>query len=484
MTLRPLKPNLDDLLRNRRLPWLTLGLILAVFLLAMAQFTQRMRQDIRAQIQSRDAQILHAMVMMQFAEVAADIGAEVREPVDQWTVLLKASRLPGVLAVRLFDTNGLFYAAIPIDATEGSVDADTRGRVLAAEPVAQFRERARRSDIILDTGDGSLAGSALTLLEVTVPFQAGPKAEVVGIGQFVLEGSGMAREFVTLDRRLLAQAAVVFCSGALFIGLSVGWAFRRVQAKHRQLMDRTRDLLRANEELAMAARTSAVGSIAAHLIHGLKNPLSGLHQFVQNQNTTPANGDDAAWRDAAASTRRMQQMVAEVVRVLREEAQGPSYELTLEELAGLIRQRVETGAREAGIALHWHCEGAGELDNRQANLLSLILANLLQNAVQASPRGATVTLELRQVEDRLTCRVSDQGPGLPSPVREHLFMPCQSTREGGTGIGLAISKQLAHHLGAQLRLESSSSAGTVFILELVLAATVSNSPLDETWLRS
>src|SRR5256885_10117139 len=45
----------------------------------------------------------------------------------------------------------------------------------------------------------------------------------------------------------------------------------------------------------------------------------------------------------------------------------------------------------------------------------------------------------------------------------HLFAPCRSSKEGGSGIGLAISKQLANHLGAQLELKSNSPAGCVFV---------------------
>ncbi len=60
--------------------------------------------------------------------------------------------------------------------------------------------------------------------------------------------------------------------------------------------------------------------------------------------------------------------------------------------------------------------------------------------------------------------VRDHGPGLPEHVRARLFNPCQSTRQGGSGIGLAISKQLANSLSAELELESSSPSGTVFVL--------------------
>jgi len=62
--------------------------------------------------------------------------------------------------------------------------------------------------------------------------------------------------------------------------------------------------------------------------------------------------------------------------------------------------------------------------------------------------------------------VQDQGPGFPEQVRKRLFLPCKSTREGGSGIGLAISKHLSGFLGAKLDLAESTSAGSTFILGL------------------
>jgi len=484
MTMPGIKADADELLDQRRVPWLVLALILAVFALAIAQVTQRMRRDARQLILNRDAEVMRAMVRAQFDAVASEIQMEVRETVDQWTVLLTASRARGVLAARLFANDGDCMHTMPLDVTEGVLSEEDRLAVLASRTVTRYREAVPRGELYLSSDLDESAGNTLPLIEVTLPLQARVDGEVVGIGQFVLEGRTIAREFAALDKSLFAQAAVVFLAGAILIGVSVGWAFRRLRLKHHQLAERTRDLLRANEELAMAARTSAIGSVAAHLIHGLKNPLSGLYQFVQGQTTVPVNGAAGDWHDAVASTRRMQQMVNEVVRVLREEGGAGSYEFSLAELAGLARQRAEPLLRDTGASLHVVCAGEAMLDNRRANLLGLILGNLLQNAAQAAPRHSIVTLELRQSGRQLALRVADQGPGLPERVREHLFAPCQSTREGGTGIGLAISKQLAHHLGADLRLESSSAAGTVFVVEMPLRPAVAKSPLDETVLRS
>ena len=481
MTMPALNHSFVDLLRRRRLPWLVLGFILAVFGLAIGQVTQRMRAETRRQMVDRDGELLHAIVMMQIAEVAADLETEVRDAPDLALVLLKATRLRGVIAARLFDTNGVFLASFPLDVIDGAVDDATRERVLGSHPVSSYRGRARRSDVFLELPGDALAGDGLPLLEACVPLQTRPGEEVVGIAQFVIEGETLARGFAALDRNLLTQAVILFGAGAVIIGGCVGWTYQRWRRTHRQLAGRTRDLLRANEELALAARTSAIGSVAAHLIHGLKNPLSGLQQFVNGQTVTlTAGGERSSWQDAVATTRRMQQMVADVVRVLREDRQEAAYLVRLAELAAEVRRQCESLARSAGVSVNVQVEASGEFDNRQSNLLGLILTNLVQNAIQASPRNGRVTLSVRQNEAAMAFRVEDQGPGLPPEICANLFAPCQSTREGGTGIGLVISKQLANHLGADLRLERTSAAGCVFLLELPLVRSTGKSPLADS----
>ncbi|MCX8156221.1 MAG: ATP-binding protein [Verrucomicrobiae bacterium] len=106
------------------------------------------------------------------------------------------------------------------------------------------------------------------------------------------------------------------------------------------------------------------------------------------------------------------------------------------------------------------------LSSREAALVALILENLLRNAIQASAPGQLVELRLRGQGGEVLCEVRDQGPGLPENLRPQVFAPCVSTKPGGMGIGLAISKQLANHLGARLELVSTSPAGTVFVLAL------------------
>ncbi|HEY2951643.1 MAG TPA: sensor histidine kinase [Verrucomicrobiae bacterium] len=453
------------LLRSERLPLLVMAVTLAILAGAILLTTHQLRSFSREQIAGRDGYMLHAVAQAQQLEEADTILGDFADPLNQLTVVLKTSRLTRALATRLFDAQGQFADSFPADVRAKNLPARDLATLKRLEPVSHFRPATPLSAIFyteLQDDD-----HARPLLEVNVPLHT--QAGLVGVAQFIIEGQSIAAEYARLDRHLSLLAAGDFLAGALVLVVAIGWAFRRLRRAHRVLAERTDDLLQANQELAMAAKTSAVGAVTSHLIHGLKNPLSGLQHFVSNRGAADAGQLATDWAQAAASTRRMQSMINQVVSVLREEESASRYEITLPELGEIVSARVLSLARETGVPFltHFHAEAA--LPNRTANLVSLILLNLAQNAIQATPRGGSVTLAASTSADKLVFAVRDEGPGLPGTLVKNLFAPCQSDKEGGSGIGLAISKQLANHLGADLELKSTGPAGCVFTLSLPVA---------------
>lgn len=92
-----------------------------------------------------------------------------------------------------------------------------------------------------------------------------------------------------------------------------------------------------------------------------------------------------------------------------------------------------------------------------------ILTNLLLNAIAFSPPGGKVQLSARVTWDEVEIEVSDEGPGLPGAADQPCFPRGHSTREGGTGLGLAHAQALARRLGGELTLQPRGP-GATFLL--------------------
>jgi signal transduction histidine kinase len=456
-----------SLLRFKHLPSFVIAFTLAVFATTIWTITRQLRSGIREQIVRRDAEILHAVALMHQFDDPEELGARIEEPADQFVLLVETSRLKRVIAARLYSGEGDFVSAFPDDvAASRLADSDLR-QLRSLRPLSHYEEEAYPSRLFKAAPlPAGLQEPSAPLLNVLVPLHRHGQNQLLGIAQFILDGQDIAAEFAALDRHLYLYASAAFGGGTLIIVAALIWAFRRLQQTNRVLQVRTANLLNANHELALAAKTSALGAVTAHLIHGLRSPLSGLQTFVANRDSIQPARDDSEWQSAVETTRRMQIMISDIVRVLNEHDGLSRYEVTLTELMQMISARTLPAAREARVDLRVESNAEGILVSRDANLILLILENLIHNAIHASPAGGTVTIRAIEDAGAVVCEVRDQGPGFPEPLRSSLFVPCRSSKEGGSGIGLAISKQLAGHLGAGLELKSSSAGGCAFALSL------------------
>jgi signal transduction histidine kinase len=458
-------------LRSRWLPWLVIGLALAVLggTLAWAAFDLCTR--IRSQIVQRDGEILDAVTLMQHLndQATGETLAPLTDTGEQFQLALKVSKLRSVLGVRLYSADGKFVNAFPAYITEVALPAADFMLLQKLQPVSRFSAHARmqEQDLLAEPNQPTAA-----LLFVEVPLRTEDQENLAGIMQFVMDGSSIARQYAELDRNLTLKFSAAFAVGAGILLAGLGFALRRVQRANLQLAERTRNLLQANRELALAARTSAIGAVASHLIHGLKNPLSGLRHFVHAHNAENGNAD-TDWQTAMSTTQRMEALINRVVRVLQEQQSSVEYEVSITELVGMLAPKAKALADAAGVRFETEVQLDGKLSNREADLILLILENLVQNGIEATPAGKTVEVMVAGDANAIRFEVRDQGSGLPAGLETRLFMPCSSVKKGGGGIGLAISKQLAQSIGAKLELAGSSSAGCCFRLDVPLQSTAS-----------
>lgn len=470
------------LLRSRRLPWLVLAVVLLSLATVIFLAVRPIRDSIREQMVHREGDVLRAVVTARLENMTTEGEADdLADPMSQLAALLSISRLEGVtMGIRLFDDEGAFVLSVPPLLMEQELPDPFRAQLLHLDPVCRFQPQALLSDqfypeTVNDVEDPVRA----PLVEVYIPLHVSGSSAPLGVAEFVMDGRPVVAEFQRLDRRLWYQGTAVFLVAGAAVSLVLGWAFRRLHRLHQQLAERTESLLQANAELALAARTTALGAITSHLVHGLRSPMAGLQNLVaagRQEEGAPAPED---WEQAAASVRRMQNLMAEVLHVLQEHPKSDQYRISLSELVDQVCRRVASLARERDVHFRVECSATGWLDNRAANLISLILVNLVENALQATPAGQGVSLTVVRRRGEVACQVADQGSGVPEALRAMIFRPVISTKEGGSGLGLAISRQLAQHLGIDLRLASNGPAGAVFEVRLPEAMIATEEVLDQ-----
>jgi len=304
------------------------------------------------------------------------------------------------------------------------------------------------------------------VLEVLLPLHGRDAARLLGFAQYYLDGRPLARQLALIDDRVNRQTAATLGIGALLIAAVLAAAYAALRRAQHAVAERNARLVRANFELALAAKTSALGQITSHLIHGLQGAVAGLRAAVAGHGANAAPD----WQTAANYTDRMQAMIQETVALMGDTSTQTAYELTGRELADIIRRRNAAGAERKGVVLEVAGGFTQSLDSHRGSLLCLIASNLVQNAVEATAAGRRVGVQLRNGGGAVTMTVTDEGPGIPAEVRPHLFEPGRSGRPGGSGLGLAISRLLARQIGATLALDSTGPDGTSFSLTVPLGA--------------
>jgi len=375
--------------------------------------------------------------------------------------VLKASKFRDVFAIRVFDAERRFNESVPL----GMSDEPPSREDWSERPFARLRARAKLQTLTGRPDDASTAqASAVWLLEAWVPLRRAEGAAVAGFAQFWIDGREVVGEFAVLDRSLLLQATLAWLAGAVVIVLS----FRRLAAANQALEQRSEDLRKANHELVLAAKTSALGAVTAHLIHEIKNPLTGLEIFMAGQAESTTRIEDGRELVAATElTKRLRTMINDVVGVLRDEQHGAHFKLMGCEIVELAIERVRPSASALGVRVVAEFAAGKSMPGRRANLAGLVLRNLLQNAIEASPPASIVRVSGGDLtEGGMEFLIEDRGSGLADAVRARLFQPCASTKAGGSGLGLALSQQLAQQAGGRIELVRSDGEGSCFRLML------------------
>jgi signal transduction histidine kinase len=249
-----------------------------------------------------------------------------------------------------------------------------------------------------------------------------------------------------------------------YLGKAVTGAYERIAL---ELAERREELCDENE-----GRTRALEGIAARLAHEVKNPLAAIKGLSTHM---ARSADDAKMKErltiVAAEAERLQEIVDGFLsfsRGLDELTVAPTKPYDIARELGLL---LETRAADAGVSIE--VRGSRELVlDADAKKLRQALLNIVLNAMQASSKGSSVTIEVAKscADGAAVLRVMDRGAGMTPDVLDRIQKPYFTTKEGGSGLGIAIARGIIEQHGGTLRFESTAGRGTTATLILPACA--------------
>lgn len=240
----------------------------------------------------------------------------------------------------------------------------------------------------------------------------------------------------------------------------------------------TGHLMESQEHLVASEKLAALGTMAAGMAHEIKNPLVALRTFTQ---ILPLKWDDAEFRGkflaiVPAEIEKINKIAESLLkfgRPSKPEFKRININTILEEILELL----ENQFKKNNIRLTTKFTPETFI-NGDSGQLSQAFLNIILNAIQAMPSGGEIiiksdigeVIKLGQAKTKGTptifVEITDNGPGIPEENLKNLFDPFYTTKESGTGMGLAITLRIIEEHSGSIKVRSQVGKGTTFLILL------------------
>lgn len=245
-------------------------------------------------------------------------------------------------------------------------------------------------------------------------------------------------------------------AAAIHLGLAesemcLPWVIERLRSSLGELTETSERLAATRQALDNAEKLASMGQLSAGIAHEINNPLGVIllygKSMLDELELAAREGQDGSSERELATRREDLEMIVEqaercrrIVSGLLNFARRNRVNLQQVELGALLRHSLKAIALPPGVELRLELEEA-PLAEVDADQVVQVLTNLAHNALEAMPRGGSLTVGASVQGEDACIRVRDTGTGIPDAIRQRIFEPLFTTKQigKGTGLGLAVT---------------------------------------------
>lgn len=213
-----------------------------------------------------------------------------------------------------------------------------------------------------------------------------------------------------------------------------------------QVNSMAESLSRAQRQLKQRERMAAVGEMTSVVAHNIRNPLAGIRATAQT--ALHSISEDSEFRgkqeQIIKAVDSLEQWLKELLHLNRP-LQLKLEQTDVDELVDDLKQIFRPTCERKDVELDYVAQEPHLAINIDRQYFVQAVASILDNAIEASPRNAKVTISTGRngaSKDAFFIEIRDSGAGIPESIRKQVFEPYFSTKPGGTGIGLAMAKKI------------------------------------------
>ena len=232
------------------------------------------------------------------------------------------------------------------------------------------------------------------------------------------------------------------------------------------------------EKVRQLDRLAALGRFAASVAHEVRNPLSGIAAGIQYMSRqfgdTGPEADNVKFllREVA----RLERIIQDLLSVTHPQ-ELVLVEACVEDVVERALKSLGTSVSDKALSLDMSVTGKPQPVQMDADQMQQVFINLIRNAVEATPQGGEIKIDMASVEETepescggVDVTVGDSGPGIQAENLDRIFEPFFTTKPGGTGLGLYITHEIVRAHGGELSVTSEPGKGAAFTVRLPAAA--------------